>query len=106
MSAPTPPRPQTPLGTADMPLERAESIAMPGRDAGFLQLRVVPDDNSCLFSAVGVVFEGGIEKAPALRKSELALVYILTPVVAEAIQNDSESYPDVVLGYVKLHTPC
>jgi hypothetical protein len=38
--------------------------------AGVLELRVVPDDNSCLFSAVGVVFEGGIEAAQGLRKGE------------------------------------
>lgn len=39
-----------------------ESIQLPGRDNGWLKLRVVPDDNSCLFSSIGVVFEGGMGK--------------------------------------------
>jgi len=72
LSAPTPLRPQTPLAANDIPSENADSVALPGRDAGFLQLRVVPDDNSCLFSAIGVVFEGGIESAQSLRKGESA----------------------------------
>jgi len=68
LSAPSPPRPESPLGPADIPLEGNESLAVPGRDAGYLQLRVVPDDNSCLFSAVAIVFEGGIEGGASLRK--------------------------------------
>ncbi|KAK4684105.1 ubiquitin thioesterase OTU1, partial [Tremellales sp. Uapishka_1] len=64
-----------------------ESVALPGRDAGFLQLRVVPDDNACLFSAVAVVFEGGIEGGHKLRS-----------VVADAIRRDEETYSDVMLG--------
>lgn len=68
ISAPSPPRPQTPLAENDIPLENAESVALPGRDAGFLQLRVVPDDNSCLFSSIAVVFEGGIQGGKALRQ--------------------------------------
>ncbi|KAK1925855.1 hypothetical protein DB88DRAFT_485387 [Papiliotrema laurentii] len=87
ISAPSPPRPQTPLAENDIPLENAESVALPGRDAGFLQLRVVPDDNSCLFSSIAVVFEGGIQGGKALRQ-----------VVADAIRNDPDNYPDVVLG--------
>ncbi|WVQ73375.1 hypothetical protein IAR50_002946 [Cryptococcus sp. DSM 104548] len=67
--------------------EDANSVALPGRDAGYLQLRIVPDDNSCLFSAVAVVFEGGIHAAQKLRT-----------VVADAIRKDSETYPEVVLG--------
>jgi len=54
-----------------MPLEGTESVPVPGRDAGYLQLRVVPDDNSCLFSAVGVVFEGGVQGGQGLRKGGL-----------------------------------
>lgn len=30
--------------------------------------QIVPDDNSCLFSSVALVFEQGISKAPQLRK--------------------------------------
>ncbi|WWD18666.1 hypothetical protein CI109_103119 [Kwoniella shandongensis] len=87
ISAPTPHTADSPLAQNDIPVESAESVALPGRDAGFLQLRVVPDDNSCLFSAIGVVFEGGIEAAQQLRK-----------VVADAIRDDPFTYSDVMLG--------
>ncbi|WVW84901.1 hypothetical protein I302_106937 [Kwoniella bestiolae CBS 10118] len=90
ISAPSPVHPkraESPLGQNDIPLETNDSVALPGRDAGYLQLRVVPDDNSCLFSAVGVVFEGGIEAAQNLRK-----------VVADAIRDDPFTYSDVMLG--------
>ena len=65
----------------------SESVRLPGRDAGFLQLRVVPDDNSCLFSAIGVVFNGGIEAAGNIRR-----------IVADEIQRDEENWSEVVLG--------
>ncbi|ODN93401.1 hypothetical protein L198_05265 [Cryptococcus wingfieldii CBS 7118] len=68
-------------------IEGPDSVALPGRDAGYLQLRVVPDDNSCLFSATAVVFEGGIDAAQRLRT-----------VVAEAIRADPETYSQVMLG--------
>lgn len=71
----------------DQGAERGESVALPGRDAGYLQLRVVPDDNSCLFSAIGVVFEGGIEAAQRLRT-----------VVVNAIKDDPFTYSEVMLG--------
>ncbi|KAK8858770.1 hypothetical protein IAR55_002999 [Kwoniella newhampshirensis] len=87
LSAPTPHIADWPLAQNDIPVESAESVALPGRDAGFLQLRVVPDDNSCLFSAIGVVFEGGIEAGQTLRK-----------VVADAIRDDPFTYSDVMLG--------
>lgn len=64
------------------------TVTMPG-DLGTLELRKVPDDNSCLFSAIGVVFEGGIEAAGKLRK-----------VVVDAIRKDPETYSEVMLGYV------
>lgn len=61
---------------------------MPG-DLGTLELRKVPDDNSCLFSSVGLVFGGGIEGGSKLRK-----------VVVDAIRKDPETYSEVMLGYV------
>lgn len=64
-------------------------MQLPG-DAGYLELRKVPDDNSCLFASVAVVFEGGIEGAGGLRK-----------VVVDAIRRDPETYSEVMLGYVK-----
>lgn len=58
-------------------------------DQGFLALKVVPDDNACLFNSVGFLFEHriGSDVCDGLRQ-----------VVAEVIRNDPESYPDVVLG--------
>jgi ubiquitin thioesterase OTU1 len=61
-------------------------VELPGGN-GFLELRVVPDDNSCLFSAIGVVFLGGIESAGDLRG-----------VVVDAIRKDPETYSEVMLG--------
>ncbi|BGP22766.1 ubiquitin-specific protease otu1 [Rhodotorula toruloides] len=55
---------------------------------GFLCLRVIPDDNSCLFRAVGLVLNPGeAETATALRR-----------VVAGAIQADPETYSEAMLG--------
>lgn len=82
VTPPSAPKPQTPSSTGD-------AVALPGRDAGHLVLRVVPDDNSCLFSAIGVVFEGGIEAAQRLRK-----------VVVDEIRRDPDSWSEVILGYV------
>ncbi|ODN73951.1 hypothetical protein L202_07452 [Cryptococcus amylolentus CBS 6039] len=89
-SEPAPPTIPAPSTSAKAPapkVEGADSVALPGRDAGYLQLRVVPDDNSCLFSAIAVVFEGGIDAAQSLRT-----------VVAEAIRADPETYSQVILG--------
>lgn len=112
LSAPRPPNAppavtESPLPKGDIPLEASESVQLPGRDAGFLQLRIVPDDNSCLFSAVGVVFEGGIEAAPKLRQGKAQredkatrATVTLTTVVADAIRADPDNYSDVMLGCV------
>jgi ubiquitin thioesterase OTU1 len=62
-------------------------VALPGRDAGYLQLRVVADDNSCMFSALGVVFEGGVEAAGKMRR-----------IAADEIQRDADTWSEVVLG--------
>ncbi|EEB88910.1 hypothetical protein MPER_13060 [Moniliophthora perniciosa FA553] len=56
-------------------------------DGGFLVHRVVPDDNSCLFSSVALIFEQEISKASRLRQ-----------VVAESIQKDPETYNEAILG--------
>jgi ubiquitin thioesterase OTU1 len=77
LSGPSPPHAESTLGEAESPLEGNESVAVPGKDAGYLQLRVVPDDNSCLFSAIAVVFEGGIQGGGVLRRGEIILRYSL-----------------------------
>ncbi|KAF8682241.1 OTU protein [Rhizoctonia solani] len=56
-------------------------------DVGTLVHRVVPDDNSCLFSSVAIVFGQDITAARKMRS-----------VVVDVIKNDPEAYPDVVLG--------
>ncbi|KAL7420765.1 ubiquitin-specific protease otu1 [Cryptotrichosporon argae] len=93
LSAPTPtalPPPPPPAAVrfapADAPVTPGESVPLPA-EMGWLQLRIVPDDNSCLFSAVGIVFEGGIGAAQKLRR-----------VVADTIRADPETYSDVMLG--------
>ncbi|KJA27468.1 hypothetical protein HYPSUDRAFT_35361 [Hypholoma sublateritium FD-334 SS-4] len=54
-------------------------------DGGFLVHRIVPDDNSCLFSSVALVFEQSITKAPQLRK-----------VIAEGIRNNPDTYSEAI----------
>ncbi|EGN93271.1 hypothetical protein SERLA73DRAFT_189819 [Serpula lacrymans var. lacrymans S7.3] len=56
-------------------------------DGGFLIHRVVPDDNSCLFSSVAIVFEQDIAKATHVRK-----------IVADGIRSDMETYSEAILG--------
>ncbi|TFY50919.1 hypothetical protein EVG20_g11257 [Dentipellis fragilis] len=56
-------------------------------DGGYLVHRIVPDDNSCLFSSVALVFEQDMSKAPKIRQ-----------LVADAIRNDAETWSEVILG--------
>jgi len=49
--------------------------------------RVVPDDNSCLFSSIALIFEQDITKAQKMRQ-----------VVAEGIRGDLETYNEAILG--------
>ncbi|KAL4067920.1 hypothetical protein J3A83DRAFT_4359781 [Scleroderma citrinum] len=55
--------------------------------SGMLVHRVVPDDNSCLFSSVALIFEQDITKAQKMRQ-----------IVADGIQSNAETYNDVILG--------
>ncbi|KAI0345374.1 OTU-domain-containing protein [Trametopsis cervina] len=57
-------------------------------DGGYLVHRVVPDDNSCLFSSIALVFEQNIGKASEIRK-----------IVADEIRKDPETWSDVILGH-------
>jgi len=56
-------------------------------DGGYLVHRIVPDDNSCLFSSVALIFEQDLTKAQAIRK-----------VVADAIREDPTTWSDAILG--------
>ncbi|KAJ6597085.1 hypothetical protein DFH09DRAFT_111441 [Mycena vulgaris] len=74
------PAPSTPLASASGP-DAVET------DGSFLVHRVVPDDNSCLFSSVALVFEQDIKKAQKLRQ-----------IVADGIRKDPETYNEAILG--------
>ncbi|KAF9052902.1 hypothetical protein BJ165DRAFT_1523652 [Panaeolus papilionaceus] len=56
-------------------------------DGSFLIHRIVPDDNSCLFSSAALIFEQSISKASELRQ-----------IVAQGIQKDPETYNEAILG--------
>ncbi|KAJ7444906.1 hypothetical protein FB451DRAFT_73517 [Mycena latifolia] len=78
-SGPTP-TPSTPPASTSGP-DAVET------DGSFLVHRVVPDDNSCLFSSVALVFEQDLKKAQKLRE-----------IVADGIRNDPETYNEAILG--------
>ncbi|KAI6138851.1 hypothetical protein EDD17DRAFT_1805999 [Pisolithus thermaeus] len=56
-------------------------------ESSVLVHRVVPDDNSCLFSSVALIFEQDITKAQKMRQ-----------IVANGIQSNAETYSDAILG--------
>ncbi|TIB29692.1 hypothetical protein E3P81_02845 [Wallemia ichthyophaga] len=55
---------------------------------GYLILRVVPDDNSCLFSAISLALLGSIDEN-----------YMMRGIVANTIQSDPETYNESFLGH-------
>ncbi|CAI7600720.1 unnamed protein product [Penicillium pancosmium] len=73
---------QKPENSADDPPE----VASPDH-AGTFVLRVMPDDNSCLFRAVGAAVMGDMDTMVELRS-----------IVAGAIQSNPSEYTAVVLG--------
>jgi len=54
---------------------------------GYLVHRIVPDDNSCMFASVALIFEQNMQKAPVIRQ-----------IVAEAIRKDPATWSDAILG--------
>ncbi|KZP19562.1 OTU-domain-containing protein [Athelia psychrophila] len=56
-------------------------------EGGFLIHRIVPDDNSCLFSSIALIFEQDIGKASAIRQ-----------IVADGIRKDMVTYSEAILG--------
>ncbi|KIY43494.1 OTU-domain-containing protein [Fistulina hepatica ATCC 64428] len=56
-------------------------------DSGVLVHRVVPDDNSCLFSSVALVFDQDITHAQKFRK-----------IVVDGIRDDPETYNEAILN--------
>lgn len=76
------------------------------RSRGFSQTRVtkrsgqiVPDDNSCLFSSVAIVFEQNIGKAQEIRKSSSSLCWIkLLLTISSCGGRNSEGHDYMVRG--------
>lgn len=86
------PQAQTVDPPASQPRPGASAASSPQPDyvetvGGYLIHRIVPDDNSCLFSSIAVVFEQDISKASTIRK-----------IVADAIRNDPDTWSDAILG--------
>ncbi|KAI8998651.1 OTU-domain-containing protein [Trametes punicea] len=54
---------------------------------GYLIHRVVPDDNSCLFSSIALIFEQDMSKAQSIRQ-----------IVADAIRKDPIKWDEAILG--------
>ncbi|KAI0748106.1 OTU-domain-containing protein [Daedaleopsis nitida] len=55
--------------------------------SGYLIHRIVPDDNSCLFSSIALIFEQDMSKAQTIRK-----------IVADAIRKDPVKWDEAILG--------
>ncbi|KAI9773413.1 MAG: ubiquitin-specific protease otu1 [Geoglossum simile] len=79
-----------PLSLSRKPNPSLESdppeIPLPTHGATLL-MRIMPDDNSCLFRAIGTAVLGSIDSMNELRS-----------LVASAIQENPSTYPEVVLG--------
>ncbi|TEB26552.1 OTU-domain-containing protein [Coprinellus micaceus] len=78
------------LNSRSPPGQRLNPPARPTHvevDGGWLVHRIVPDDNSCLFSSLALIFEQSITKAPLLRKT-----------VASAISSDPFTWSEAILG--------
>ena len=74
-----------PLSSKSSPPLEAPEIPMPTH-ASTMVLRVMPDDNSCLFRAFNFAFLGGMDNMHELRS-----------VIAQAIQANRDKYTAVVL---------
>ncbi|KAG5635866.1 hypothetical protein H0H81_009849 [Sphagnurus paluster] len=94
VSAPSPsPRPPQPQSISGPDYVETDGGVLIHRFMVVAQ-QVVPDDNSCLFSAVALLFEQSIDKAPEMRK-----------IVAQAIRDKPETYTEAILGYVRTSDP-
>ncbi|OAV95604.1 hypothetical protein PTTG_06278 [Puccinia triticina 1-1 BBBD Race 1] len=62
-------------------------------EAGHLVLRVVPDDNSCLFRAAGILLDHGDHNS-----STIDLSHRLRQIVADAVKKDPVTWCEPILG--------
>ncbi|KAF5389812.1 hypothetical protein D9757_003704 [Collybiopsis confluens] len=76
-------------------------------DGSVLVHRVVPDDNSCLFASVALIFEQNLNKASQMRQSwsliynpgiPKSLLLFSFKVVADGIKKDPITYNEAILG--------
>jgi ubiquitin thioesterase OTU1 len=58
---------------------RPDEITTP---SGILVHRIVPDDNSCLFSSVAIVFEQDMQKASMMRQGACSYLSLSRPLLA------------------------
>ncbi|KAG1756652.1 uncharacterized protein EDB91DRAFT_1093798 [Suillus paluster] len=96
-AAPSPPKAkpvssQPPQASLSQPNSSRPALRTSGPDYvdtpnGVLVHRIVPDDNSCLFSSIALVFEQDGRKAQQIRQ-----------VVADGIRADMETYNEAILG--------
>ncbi|KAJ7940435.1 hypothetical protein B0H13DRAFT_1849691 [Mycena leptocephala] len=91
-SAPSSRAPAVSPASRPTPVSAAPPASASGPDAvetdgSFLVHRVVPDDNSCLFSSVALIFEQDMKKAQKMRE-----------IVADGIRKDGETYNEAILG--------
>ncbi|KAL1453142.1 hypothetical protein WDU94_007312 [Cyamophila willieti] len=61
----------------------------PAQRGGVLLRRVVPSDNSCLFTSIGFVLNG---------KVDTSVGSFMRQIIAESISSDKEQYCDAILG--------
>lgn len=73
--------------SAPPPNKNAGGDGFVNTETGTLVHRVVPDDNSCLFSSIAIVFEQNMEAASKMRS-----------LVVDVIRKDEETYSDAILG--------
>ncbi|KAH7929706.1 OTU-domain-containing protein [Leucogyrophana mollusca] len=82
-----PPQSSPPQRSTTKPTSGSSGPDSVETSGGVLVHRIVPDDNSCLFSSVAIVFEQDIRKAQQIRK-----------IVADGIRSDMETYNEAILG--------
>ncbi|KAG0363716.1 ubiquitin-specific protease otu1 [Podila minutissima] len=80
------PKPPAPVAAPSVATQSVEGVRI--RDHGFLVVREVEDDNSCLFNAIAYTLD------PTMKSN----IRGLRQIVAQAIETNPDTYPDVYLG--------
>ncbi|KAF9304188.1 hypothetical protein BGZ74_002175 [Mortierella antarctica] len=80
------PKPPAPVAAPPVATQSVEGVRI--RDHGFLVVREVEDDNSCLFNAIAYTLD------PTMKSN----IRGLRQIVAQAIETNPDTYPDVYLG--------